>query len=275
MQTVAAGIGVVVLDRLTGDPAWTAFGALAVANVASLTVGLILAVRSATAPSPAEGPFVDAIAVRNLARSGAWLGSAGVFSTAVNLFVSWLVTAVAGEAALGFAEAARTLAQPIVVVSMGLRSVYGPDSMEAAKQRDERRAASVSNRFLLVLWPLTLVFAAVVGWNWQGNPLADLVPAAYTVSGLIIISVLANALNGASFPLRLELVGADRERALFWTDGIANVAMVVTALVFAVAGSGSLFWAGAARPAGMAAMGLGRWLLFRRAMRPWYRLVDA
>ncbi|MGF1666465.1 MAG: hypothetical protein ACFCVC_09365 [Acidimicrobiia bacterium] len=274
VQAVGSVLAVAVLHFTIDDPAWIAFGGLAVANIASTVYGLIGArhsTRRVAVDEEVASRFFDDIAVRVLTRMGWWLGTAGALSTGANLLVAGLISAVAGEAALGYAEAARTLAQPIVVVSMGLRSVYGPDSMRTARLRDREGAARVSKTFMVVLWPMTVLYAAIVGWDWAISPLPDLVPAAYFIPGLIAVSVVANGFNGASFPLRLELVGADRERALFMMDTLSNVVMVVVSVVFAWLGAGSLALAAMARPAGMAALGLARWVSYRAAMVPHYR----
>lgn len=274
VQAVVALASVVVMHVLGVDPAWIAFGGLAVANVASIAYGLLVARRATRAVEvdpDAAARFFASITVRRLTRMGWWLGTAGALSTGANLLVSGMVSAIAGEASLGYAEAARTLAQPIVVVSMALRSVYGPDSMRTARERDRAGAARVSNTFMIVLWPLTVVYALVIGFEWPLSPVPELVPTAYVIPWLIVVSVVANGFNGASFPLRLELVGADRERALFVTDTLSNVAMVVVSVGFAVVGVGSLAMAAMARPAGMVALGLARWLSYRWAMVSHYR----
>jgi hypothetical protein len=274
VQAIGSVLAVTALHFTIGDPAWIAFGGLALANVVSTVYGFVgarHATRQVAVDQEVASRFFDAITVRALTRMGWWLGTAGALSTGANLLVAGLISAVAGEAALGYAEAARTLAQPIVVVSMGLRSVYGPDSMRTARLYDRQGAAKVSKTFMVVLWPLTVLYALVVGWDWAVSPLPELVPAAYVIPGLVAVSVVANGFNGASFPLRLELVGADRERPLFMMDTLSNVAMVVVSVAFAWLGAGSLALAAMARPAGMAALGLARWISYRAAMIPHYR----
>jgi O-antigen/teichoic acid export membrane protein len=274
VQAVVALVAVAALHLTLGDPAWVAFGGLAIANVVSTVWGLAAARRSTrhdVGDPEVTAAFFRSISITQLFRMGRWLGTAGALSTGANLLVAGVVSALAGEAALGYAEAARTLAQPIVVVSMALRSVYGPDSMRTARSRDKAGAAKVANTFMLVLWPLTVVYALAVGWDWSFSPLGDLVPTAYVVAGLVVVSVIGNGFNGASFPLRLELVGADRERALFVTDTLSNVMMVVVSVLFAYLGAESLALAAMARPAGMVALGLCRWLSFRFAMVSHYR----
>jgi hypothetical protein len=138
--------------------------------------------------------------------------------------------------------------------------------MERAKARDRAGAVRISNLFMLVLWPLTLLYICLFGFAWSLNPFAALAPAAYVVGGLVAVSVVANGLNGAAFPLRLELVGADRERALFSTDTLANVLMLGASTLMAVIGADVLMVAAMARPVGMAVLGLSRWVLYRMAV---------
>lgn len=273
VQLGAACVALLWLHLLVGDPAWAAFGALALANIASLGAGLVLArVTGRPADDGATAAFMAAVRFSVLSRSGRWLGTAGLLSTATNLLVSAIVAAVAGEAALGYSEAARTIAQPVVVVSMGLRAIFGPGSMEHAKARDRAGAVRISNLFMLVLWPLTLLFIGLFGFAWSLNPFVALAPAAYVVSGLVAVSVVANGLNGAAFPLRLELVGADRERALFSTDALSNLLMLGASTLMAVIGADVLMVAAMARPAGMAVLGLARWILYRMAV--WSHYTD-
>lgn len=271
VQVVAAAAALAAIHFWVVNPAWAAFGALAIANSSSLTFAVVVAFTRGRDPDASEArDYLVTVRISNLFRAGRWLSTAGVISTAVNFAVSAAVVALVGEAALGYAEAARTIAQPIVVVSMGLRAVFGPSSMQGAKLRDRAMANRVSNLFMAVLWPITATYVLLFGIAWDYNFLVGLAPAAYVVSGLVSLTALANCLNGATFPLRLELVGADRESTLFTTDVIANLLMLTASVLMAMAGTQFLVLAAMARPFGMAVLGLSRWVLYRVAVASHY-----
>jgi hypothetical protein len=83
---------------------------------------------------------------------------------------------------------------------------------------------------------------------WPGNPLARLVPLAYSEPGLVFVSALGNLLVGVSFPFRYELLGARQARQL--------VRLAVAAAGVQILVSATARWVGAfARPMGLAANG--------------------
>lgn len=271
VQAVGAAISIAVLSALDVTPAWIAFGALGLANVASSAYAMWSAARplgESPLSDSEDRHIVDSLKMRNLATSGRWLASTGVISTGNNLLVSTIIVALAGEVALGFAEAARTIAQPVLVVAMGLRAVLGPDSMRASQLRDRDAAQAVFRTFWLFLTVTVVAYGAVAGVDWTFSPLGALAGKAYVLPGLVLITIMANAFNGGAYPWRLELIGADREPALFrselWSNGVQ---LVVGAGLAAIGGS----WIGAAaRPLSMTALGVVRIGLYKRPLDEHY-----
>ncbi len=64
-----------------------------------------------------------------------------------------LIVELAGPEAMGFAEAARVAAQPILVLATGLSAVLGPRGMEAAIRRTRPQAQKVLRLFLTLAHP--------------------------------------------------------------------------------------------------------------------------
>jgi O-antigen/teichoic acid export membrane protein len=236
--------------------AWIPFGALAIANVASLTTAVLIAIRASGGRSLYPG-------LRRLASSGRWLVVVGAVPAAAAFLVATLISALAGNETLGHAEAARIAAQPIVVVSVGLSWVLGPRSMEAANRRDRRAARRIARMFLVLLALATLGFLALAGHDQTWNPLAHLIPAAYTVTGLTAVTILANLVRGVVFPHRSELLGGHREKHLSLIEVLASVAMVAAAATASVTGA-------FARPMSLFAQGGWRAVHYRRALEPLY-----
>ena len=112
---------------------------------------------------------------------------------------------------------------------------------------------------------------ARAGFDWALNPLARVIERAYTVPFLVVLSIVANGLNGAAFPGRLELIGAAREARMFGAELLANVTQLSVAVVAAVAGSSSDEAGAFARPVAFAFLGLTRILGFERALNTHYR----
>ena len=209
---------------LSGVPrAWIPFGALAVANVISTATGLGLArLASRAAPSPAPRG-------RDLMRTGRWfLVSAGTPRVSA-LAAAAIITILSGPALMGYAEAARIVAQPIVVLASGLSAVLGPPAMEAAAVRDARRARRPRSMFTGILFAAALAYLLIAGIPWAFNPMQVLVPSAYTIDGLAAVTIaVAGAFAWTLLPT-MELNVARRE------IGVALLALIATPFGLAAA----------------------------------------
>jgi O-antigen/teichoic acid export membrane protein len=256
---VVAVVSAILLGLHSGVPAcWLAFGALALANAISLVIGVAMASGGIKAPSR-----VPMLHGRDLLRSGRSLLLIGLLPTVTGFVTAVLISRLAGAEALGHAEGARIITQPLLVMSVGLSAFLGPRSMEAGHGRQLRAARRVSSRFigLVLLWGIP--YLLLVGPRWNGSMLPHLVPNAYYVSGLVLAMGLANLVNGTVIPYRSELLGAGRNATLVGIEVTGNVARVGLAGLAGVLGSFTV-------PAGLAALGLVRWVGYGRALEPHY-----
>lgn len=231
VQFIIAATAVVAMPALGAPATLVPFGALVLANVVSMVVGLALASGKYRRAMPVLRPgYAD------LARSGGWLLIYGLLPPGANYLVSVIITALAGAAVLGYSEAGRIVGHPILVFSLGLSTVLGPRSMEAGARGQKRRAHQVSrfSNSLTVLFGLGYV--GLFGFTWFLNPLAHLVPNAFQVTGLVAAVGLGNVLVGLSFPQRSELNGAGRERVLAACQTVTCLAQVLVAFSVSVTG---------------------------------------
>ena len=244
-----------VAERAAAPSLWRPFGALALANVVSLSTGYWLSrrdLRRVTGLSHRIAP---------LARSGQWLVLVEL-ATSGGLFVSSaIITQLARPETLGYAEAGRIVAQPLYVVAVGVSAAVWPRSMEAAAGRTEQAARRIARLSAAIVVAVGVLYGAVTIVPWWGNPLGVLVPQAYAVDGLVLVSVLALVLVGVAFPPRTELIGAGLERALVRVALLAGIVQCLAAVAAP--------WIGAfARPVGVGLFGivllLGCWLYRRR-----------
>jgi len=121
--------------------------------------------------------------------------------------------------------------------------------MEAAAGRSREAARRIARLTAAVMLVAGVLYGAATIVPWWGNPLGALVPQAYTVEGLVGLSVLGFVVIGVSFPLRTELIGAGMEKSL------ASVA--VFAGVLQCAAAFTAVWLGPfARPIGVALFGM-------------------
>lgn len=231
LQLVMVAVGIVGLRALGAPDAWIPFGALALANVATLGLGLFLTLpgRRASTSSP--------LTFRELAASGRWL-LATAFAPRVALLVgSVMIVYLAGAEAMGFAESARVTAQPVLVVGTGLSAVLGPRGMEAAIGRNLPRARRHHRAYLGLVAALGLVYLAVAGTPWSFNPMQSLVPSAYVVEGLVAVTIVANIITAATFQYRNELMGGRKEVQLTRIGIVAATLIVVGSATAAVTGA--------------------------------------
>ena len=182
--------------------------------------------------------------------------------------LGWLVVLLAGPEAAGFAEAARVVGQPILVLAMGLTAVLRPRSMEAAAAKSRREARRIEVGFLLFLSAATALYFLAVGRSWPWNPLPELLPNAYAVSGLIGLTIVVGWLNGGVLPSRSELLGGHKEASM------AGVEIVGSGLKVGVAGAAGQLGAWAL-PWGGLVIGVTRWLGYHRVKASVYRTSES
>jgi O-antigen/teichoic acid export membrane protein len=258
VQLIVA-VGSLVVFRLENvPPSWAPFGALALANIASLSVGMLLARRR-------EGRVVPIPPARFAAimRSGSWLLMTSLVPTAGAFIVAAIAAHLAGAAVLGYAEVARLSGQPLLVLSTGLSATLGPGLVAAAQQRKPDEARRVGRLCVMITLVVGAAYLALVGADWRGNPLASILPKAYVVPGLVAATILANATHGISNPLRSEVLGAGKEVALTKIEVVANALRV---LITGATGALGAFII----PCGVLVIGLARWLGCHMVLRSYY-----
>jgi O-antigen/teichoic acid export membrane protein len=237
-------LAALALLAAAGVPAtWQPFGALALSTLASVQVGLVLARRR---EEPSALPRYKLPA---LMRSGRWLLAIEAITAGALFLASAIVTRLDTPEALGYAEAARIVAQPLFVLSVGLSAALNPRSMEAGADRDHIAAQRVARPYMVLLVAAGVAYGAVTVVPWWGNPLSVLVPQAYAVAGLVPVTVVSFVLFGLPIIPRSELIGGGWERVLPRVGLVAGIAQCAAAV--------AAVWIGAfARPLGVAIFGV-------------------
>jgi len=253
VQFVSALAGIGALTALDAPPAWIPFGALGLANLVSLTYGMI------AARTMERSTSVDRLHLRELVAAGRWIFGGAILNPAAGFAAAAIVSRLAGAEALGYAEGARVVAQPVWVMAVGLSYVLGPRSMEAGRSGQRERGRAISRSFIAVVGLAGLGCMALFGAPWEWNPLLPLLPTAYAIEGLTLLMLLAQTVNGLYFAQRSELLGARREAALTKTELATSGARV------AVATSAPLTHAYAI-PLAYLAVGLVRGFAYRRLL---------
>lgn len=257
-KLVGVTVALVILVESGMQAEWIPFGALAIGNAVATIVGLSLT--AATSPSN----HIRRLRFRSLAKSGQWLLAVGLIPTGAGFLAVLIVVWLAGPEEAGFAEAARIVAQPIIVFATGLSAVTSPRSMEAASQMREAYARSVSRIFNGLIMAVGVPYAVLVGFDWPWNPLPAAMPNAYAVQGLLLVTLLASILNSIAFPFRSELIAARKEILLTSDEAVGNTLRVAVAGTAAVTQSFAI-------PLGFAVLGLARWASYRLQLVRLYR----
>jgi len=255
----ASTLGYLTALGLAGVPAaWRPFGALALANLTSLLVG------SMAGRYTAERGPLPRYRVGWLMRSGRWLLGVEATAAGAMFLSSALVSQLASPTDLGLAEAARVVAQPVFVVAVGLAATLGPRLIEAGAASDELTAKRIARPFVALVIAVGLIYGGVTAAAWPGNPLAKLVPSAYTLPWLVPMTVLSMIAITIGFSHRAQLVGGGRERLLPRVAVVAGVLQSATAFTAP--------WVGAfARPVGVVVFGVTLVIGFERYRRRMYR----
>jgi len=238
--------------------AWIPFGALAIANAVSLAVSRLIVHLTVS------GSVLDRLNFRELASRGKWLVVQASASAVTGFAVAAIIASLASPDALGYAESARVVAQPILVLAAGLTAVLAPRSMKAGMDRDARTARNTNNVYLAIIGLAGIGYISIAGWDWLLNPMSYIVPSAYVVPGLVVVTIAANVVVSGLFLQVNELLGAHKETAL------ARIAWSVSPLMLLgglTAGTTGAF----ARPIGSIAQAGGRFLMQAYALRGVYR----
>jgi len=267
VQLAAAVIAMGVMLLLDVPVAWLPFGALAIANAASLTAGVLLARHHGAATG---------LAVRHslseMLDAGKWLLLGSIVPAVAAFLAGTIIIQLAGEEALGFADAARIAAQPVLVLAMGLNAVISPRVMEAAIARDAALSRRVTTAFSGLLILGAAGYLLVAGWAWPLNPMRYLVAPAFEIGGLVAVSIAANVLIGFLFYFSRELTAARKEKAM---AGVSFIAAPMRLLGASTAATTGAF----ARPIAVilsAATSLTAYVLLRRNhYRPVLLAADA
>ena len=257
-QLVAIVLAVGMLTLVLSVPApWVPFGALAIANTVSLTVGLVI-VRF-----PHLERLPTPLTLRSLSSAGRWLVASQLIPTGAAFVAATIVSYLASPADLGYAEAARIAAQPLLVLGFGLGAAFEPRFMEAAGRRNLAATRRVRLLFHGLMTLSGLGYLLMAGWSWFLNPMVYLVPDAYVVQGLAALTIVANLANGATYAGQAEMTGGRREKPLAHIHSVCSAAMLIAA---ATAGFTRSF----ARPLGLLLQGLARLVWYRGALRRMY-----
>src|SRR5680860_1051102 len=251
LQLVVTIVALMTLSALSVPVPWLPFGALAIANAASLALGLGLTWRHASSST-------IKLRATDLMRSGRWLVLVGAAPVAATFFVAAIVANWASAEHLGHAEAARILAQPVLVISTGLSAVVQPRLMESGAAGDVDITRRYTRAFIGLMVAISCAYLVVVGIPWPVSPLTGLFSSAYSVTGLIALSVIANVVNAAAIPYRSTLLGTRNERMVAKTE--------VLAACVACAAAVTTPWVKAyTKPLAFLLLGIARSLAFHRA----------
>ncbi len=238
---------------------WIPFSALAIANVISSVVGLVLArQRSEALNSPLPH-------IREQLRSGSWMLVTGLLAPVGGLVVQAIVIALAGASILGLAEAARIVGRPVLVLSIGLGQALAPRSIEAAQRLDRPNARKIARVYWGVFVAGSVLYSVAVSFDWPLNVAEMVIPNAYDVTGLVLAVCLANIVQGVSFPPRYELLGAGREPSVAKIETLGQIGRSISATATSPLGAFVI-------PVGDAVLGFVRILGYRLRLSEVYSL---
>lgn len=249
-QLVAVVLVLLFMRSAGMDPAWAPLGSLVIANTISLSVGLLLSERAWRVR-----PTSPVVTV-----SGRWLAASSITAYGGTLVASVIMTLVAGPEIVGFAEAARVAAQPVLVVTTGVAAAMASRHLRAAASSDREAAIHVNRSFLLVVAVAGITYLFLAGFAWSLNPLFALMPSAYQITFLVPITILSNLVLSVTSPLRDQLIASNMEVPMAKID---FASLVIPAVIAATAGVTGAF----ARPYGIIGQNIFRTLRYRSVWR--------
>jgi O-antigen/teichoic acid export membrane protein len=223
MQFLGVVVSLGVMWLLEVPVAWMPFGTLAIANALSLSTGLIIG--RVLKQERLEEP----LRFWALAREGRWLLAQAMLPSVAHFSVANIIAALAGAEALGYTEAARVVAQPVLVFATGLTAVLAPRSMRAAMDRDDAAARSARKVYMALMLAGGTLYLLAASTEWVLNPMQYLVPAAYVVPWLVAAKIVSNMTTATMYLDVNELLGAQKAKVM------AGIAIVTSPLLVLVA----------------------------------------
>lgn len=258
LQLMVVGGAILALTASSIHRAWIPFGSLAIANTTSLAFGWLL-----TRAEQQAGGNID-LEFRKLAASGKWLVIRAAAPAAFAFAAANVLVQLAGSVAYGHAEAARQVAQPIIVLATGLVAVLGPHSMRAGMTFDSKTSRRTWRAYALAIAGSGAAYLALVGWAWSLNPMLRIVPRAYEVRWLVSLTIVANIISSVVMLLTTELIGSGRTKPLAGLSISTSPSLLVVASTATTTGA-------FARPIGLIVEGVLRFAGARFLLRRHYR----
>ena len=249
-QLVAVISALLVMQSMGVAPALAPLGSLMAANTISLGFGLLLSRRAWHVR-----PTTPVVTV-----SGRWLAASSITAFGGILVASTVMTVVAGPEVVGFAEAARVAAQPVLVVASGVAAALASRHLRAAASVDRTAAIKVNQTYFLTVVVAGVGYLCLAGFPWNLNPLYALIPSAYHVAFLIPVTIVSNLVFSATSPLRDQLIASNMEVPMAKTD-FASLA-IPTAIATTAGVTGAF-----ARPLGVIGQSLFRTIRYRTIWR--------
>lgn len=192
---------------------------LLLANVLSLIPGIATATRHRFRPNQS---------LAGLARKrGIWLLAAALTPVVVTYLSRYVVARFASYADAGFAEAARTLAAPVLILASGLISAFRRQLLREGQLASRRTWELAIRATVLVtglFWWLVLAFGPISAFVQEQTP------AAYVLPGLLGLAVLSMALVAINKTSEVALLGAELDRRIFISQlAAATLRLVIIA----------------------------------------------
>lgn len=224
VQCLWAVTALVALAVFGVPAAWIPFGALLIANLASITAGAIEFFRDASRERvvpPSRRQTLD---------MGRWLIGASVVDRLGMVASLSLVAVLSGSAAVGEFEATRIVAQPVTVLAIGLGTAVRPKLMRAARRGDQAGAQRHRRRIVLLVGAVFVAYGAVVLLPDPVNPMARLFPLAFESNGLVELMLFGTFLMNVARLIGEQMTGANQVRELT-PIGIAATALSLAVVV--------------------------------------------
>ncbi len=244
-----------ILGYLGVPPTLMPLGALATGKAASLAWAAVQAGPRSDETSP--------LTRSGLSREGGWLVLSAFSGQAAGWVAALLVTHLATPAALGSAEAARIVAQPVLVLAVGLSAARMPVAMRHAVRGSSASANRNRRQYIGAVTGAGALYLLAALMPSSMNPLMAMVPLAFEEPRLVEFSILATLANGIVFLHRGELIAQGRTRVVGLVEAVSAGTRGVVGL-----GAGRLGpWT---IPLGFMLQGWTRWAAYRLELKRSY-----
>lgn len=166
-------------------------------------------------------------ALSDLIATGKWMAVTGIVPLLSSLIVAAGISILSDPASVGYAETARVVAQPMMVLSAGLVAAHRRSALLVGVTKERADWIEIDRRYIRAFMPLAVIYMLAITYIRVTGPMNDILLKASHVPGLLIVTMLSAMAMAATGLRRISLMGAKQESSVAAVEVSANAVRIM------------------------------------------------